>query len=123
MQSPDERIQELQMQNQELGQIIEQMTQDMQVVRQQAMQRSQSNEVANDQSNHKQALFDLRRELYQLQTDKRRTDLELEMLKAAADGGEQRLRERAHFEDQIKELQNVILDQKERQMRKDIECQ
>lgn len=111
------------MQNQELGQIIEQMTQDMQVVRQQAMQRSQSNEVANDQSNHKQALFDLRRELYQLQTDKRRTDLELEMLKAAADGGEQRLRERAHFEDQIKELQNVILDQKERQMRKDIECQ
>jgi hypothetical protein len=39
-----------------------------------------------------------------LQSDKRRADLELDMLKAAADGGEQRLRERSHFEEQIKEL-------------------
>ena len=45
------------------------------------------------------------------------------MLKASADGGEQRLRERAHFEEQIKELQNIILDSKERQMKKDIDLQ
>ena len=45
------------------------------------------------------------------------------MIKASADGGEQRLRERAQYEDQIKELQTIILDSKDRQMKKDIEIQ
>lgn len=66
-------------------------------------------------------MFDLRRDHYVVQTEKRRLELENQILKAAADGGEQRLRERAHFEDQIKELQNIILDSKDRQMKKDIE--
>ena len=43
------------------------------------------------------------------------------MLKASADGGEQRLRERAHFEDQIRERDNQILDLKERVMKRDME--
>ena len=66
-------------------------------------------------------MFHLRRDHYVVQTEKRRLELENQILKAAADGGEQRLRERAHFEDQIKELQNIILDSKDRQMKKDIE--
>lgn len=69
----------------------------------------------------KQALFDLRREHYVVLTDKRRLELENQMLKASADGGEQRLRERAHFEDQIRERDNQILDLKERVMKRDME--
>ena len=54
-------------------------------------------------------------------TDKRRLELENQMLKASADGGEQRLRERAHFEDQIRERDNQILDLKERVMKRDMD--
>ena len=43
------------------------------------------------------------------------------MLKASADGGEQRLRERAHFEEQINERENQIMDLKERIMKRDLE--
>lgn len=54
-------------------------------------------------------------------TDKRRLELENQMLKASADGGEQRLRERAHYEEQINERDNQILDLKERVMKRDLE--
>lgn len=56
-----------------------------------------------------------------LQSEKRRCDLEIQMLKAQADGGEQRMRERATYEDQIKELQNIVLDQKDSNMKKELE--
>lgn len=41
-----------------------------------------------------QALFDLRRENFALLSDKRKLEVEIQMLKATADGGEQRVRER-----------------------------
>jgi len=47
----------------------------------------------------KQALFDLRRENFNLVADKRRLQLELEMIKASGEGGEQRVRERQHYEE------------------------
>ena len=43
------------------------------------------------------------------------------MLKATADGGEQRLRERQHYEDMINERENTVLDLKERLMKRDFE--
>tara|TARA_B110000285_G_C15089860_1_gene598440 strand:- start:536 stop:715 length:180 start_codon:yes stop_codon:yes gene_type:complete len=54
-------------------------------------------------------------------TDKRRFELENQMIKATADKGEQRLRERAHYEEQINERDNQILDLKERVMKRDLE--
>ena len=41
------------------------------------------------------------------------------MLKAASDGGEQRARERTHYEEQIRERDNQLLDLKERLMKRD----
>lgn len=72
--------------------------------------------------NDKMTLFNLRREHYNLLADKRRLELENEMLKASADGGEQRLRERGYFEQQIVERENQIFDLKDRLMKKDLEC-
>lgn len=43
------------------------------------------------------------------------------MLKATADGGEQRLRERAHFEQQMQERDQQLFDFKDRLMRKEQE--
>ena len=41
------------------------------------------------------------------------------MMKATSDGGEQRTRERAHYEEQIREKDNQILDLKDRLMKRD----
>lgn len=43
------------------------------------------------------------------------------MLKATADNGEQRMRERQHYEDLINDKENQILDLKERLMKRDFE--
>ena len=63
----------------------------------------------------------MRREHYTLLTDKRKLEIENQMLKATADGGEQRLRERQHYEDMINERENTVLDLKERLMKRDFE--
>ena len=54
-----------------------------------------------------------------LLTDKRRLELENQMMRATSDGGEQRTRERAHYEEQIREKDNQILDLKDRLMKRD----
>ena len=43
------------------------------------------------------------------------------MLRATADGGDQRIRERAHYEQQISERDTQILDLKDRLMKKEQE--
>ena len=43
------------------------------------------------------------------------------MLKATSDGGEQRARERSHYEEQIRERDNQLLDLKDRLMKRDQE--
>lgn len=43
------------------------------------------------------------------------------MLRATADGGEQRMRERQHYEEMVNERDNQLLDLKERLMKRDIE--
>jgi len=48
-----------------------------------------------------QTLFDLRRENFNLIADNRRLELENQVLKASGDGGEQRMRERQHYEEQL----------------------
>lgn len=67
------------------------------------------------------ALFELRREHYTLITEKRKVDLENQMLRATSDGGEQRMRERQHFDEMINERDNQILDLKERLMKRDFD--
>lgn len=53
--------------------------------------------------------------------ESRRLELENQMYKATADGGEQRTRERAHFEEQMKERDNLIESLKDRLCKKDQE--
>lgn len=43
------------------------------------------------------------------------------MLRATSDGGEQRMRERQHYDEIINERDNQILDLKERLMKRDFE--
>ena len=59
------------------------------------MQGEQTPESASG----KQALFDLRRENFNLLSENRRLDLENQMFKAMAEGGEQRNREKQHWEE------------------------
>ena len=101
----------------------------MQMVRQQALQSKDvtPQQIVVDDSiggepNDKMTLFNLRREHYNLLADKRSLELENEMLKASADGGEQRLRERGYFEQQILERENQMFEMKDRLMKKDLEC-
>lgn len=144
----DEAIRQLQSQNQELSKIIDSMAQDMKQVREQQQQqnfiRTQQLPPAQTQlaveetpphstpsnidkhqieklQQQATALFDLRREHYTLMTDKRKLEIENQMLKATADNGEQRMRERQHYEDLINDKENQILDLKERLMKRDFE--
>ena len=63
----------------------------------------------------------MRRENYSLLTDKRRLELENQMLKATSDGGEQRTRERSHYEDEIRNRDNQVLDAKDKLMKREQE--
>lgn len=72
-----------------------------------------------DQS--KQALFDLRRENFNLIAENRRLELENQMLKTTSDGGEQRNRERAFYEEQMREKDSHADSLKDRLIKKEQE--
>ena len=136
----DKQIQDLTAHNQELGNIIDSMAADIQQLRTLSARHNLENQgqeplssqhltpplnnpsgPATPEMSGSQTLFDLRRENFNLIADNRRLELENQVLKASGDGGEQRMRERQHYEEQLVQKDTHLTQLKDRLLHKEQE--
>ena len=99
------------------------MTEDIQQLRNLPSKDSPIHEKSAGKSAEltKEEYFILKRENYELISEKKRLQLELEVLKGSADGGEARLRERQHYQDLLSDKDGQIMDLKDRLIKRDLE--
>ena len=96
------RLLELETENGELRTIVEQMTKAMQTVKDQAAQKE-----GEGQAGQNEQVYELRRELFRLQQDLRRLELENEMLRSS-----DRVKKEEQAYQEVARLENTVEDQK-----------